>query len=61
MAELHLASTMRGLSPHILLMLDLDTDRAEEPGDAPVPFPLTLAQARELHTALEKLLAASNA
>jgi hypothetical protein len=59
-AELHLVSTMRGLSPHTLLMLELDTDRAARPDDSPSLFPLTLGQARELHTALDKLLAASS-
>jgi hypothetical protein len=58
-AELHLVSTMRGLSPHTLLMLELDTDRAADPDESPSLFPLTLGQARELHTALDKLLAAS--
>jgi hypothetical protein len=59
-AELHLVSTMRGLSPHTLLMLELDTDRAADLYDAPVLFPLTLRQARELHTALDKLLATAS-
>jgi hypothetical protein len=58
-AELHLVSTMPGLSPHTLLMLDLDTDRAEDPRDTPTLLPLTLAQARELCASLEKLLAAA--
>jgi hypothetical protein len=53
-AELHLVSTMPGLSPHTLLLLDV-----ELPSNSPALFPLTLAQARELHTALDKLLAAA--
>jgi hypothetical protein len=72
-AELHLVSTIPGLSPHTLVILDLDLDldtahpagaqpessQAESPCGTPSPFPLTLAQARELHTALDKLLAAA--
>lgn len=50
---------MPGLSPHTLLLLELDTDRAEDAGDTPTMFPLTLAQARELCASLEKLLAAA--
>jgi hypothetical protein len=58
-AERHLISTMPGLSPRILLLLDLDTDQADGPCDTPSLFPLTLAQARELCASLEKLLAAA--
>lgn len=43
----------RRLSPGTLLMLDVDNDC-----DAPSLFPLTVGQARALHTALDKLLAA---
>ena len=52
-AELHLVSTMRGLSPDTLLLLELGVD-----DDATV-FPLSLGQAHELHAALDKLLAAA--
>jgi hypothetical protein len=54
-AELHLVSTMRGLSPDALLLLEFGVD-----DDATV-VPLTLGQARQLHTALDKLLAATPA
>jgi hypothetical protein len=50
-AELHLTSTTRGLAPDTLLMLELDA------GDEANQFPLTLHQARQLHAALDKLLA----
>jgi hypothetical protein len=53
-AELHLVSTMPGLAPHALLLLDL-----EQPRNSPMLFPLTLKQARELCASLEKLLAAA--
>jgi hypothetical protein len=53
--ELHLVSTMRGLSPDTLLLLEFDVN------DEPTPFPLTLRQARELHTGLDKLLATAGA
>jgi hypothetical protein len=59
-AELHLVWTMPGFSLHTLLLLDLDTDRAEDSRGAPSLFPLTLGQARELHTALDKLLVAAS-
>jgi hypothetical protein len=49
--ELHLVSTMRGLSPDALLMLEFGVD------DDATPFPLTLGQARQLHATLDKLLA----
>jgi hypothetical protein len=52
-AELHLVSTMRGLFPDTLLMLEFGVDN-----DATV-FPLTLGQAHELRAALDKLLAAA--
>jgi hypothetical protein len=52
-AELHLVSTMRGLSPDTLLMLELSIDE-----EASV-FPLTVTQARQLHAALDKLLASA--
>jgi hypothetical protein len=52
-AELHLVSTMRGLSPDALLMLEFGID-----DDATV-FPLTLGQARQLYAAIDKLLAAA--
>jgi hypothetical protein len=58
-AELHLVSTMPGLSPRTLLLLDLDTDQADDPCDTPSLVPLTLGQARELCASLEKLLAAA--
>jgi hypothetical protein len=52
--ELHLVSTVRGLAPGTLLMLELDID------DEPASFPLTLRQARQLHAAIDKLLAAAD-
>jgi hypothetical protein len=54
-AELHLVSALRGLSPDTLLMLEFGID-----DDAAV-VPLTLSQARQLHAALDKLLAAGGA
>jgi hypothetical protein len=58
-AELHLVSTMRGLSPDALLMLELDFNAEAGRSDSALPYPLTLGQARQLHAALDKLLAAS--
>jgi hypothetical protein len=58
-AELHLVSTTPGLAPRTLLLLELDTDQAEDAGGTPTLFPLTLAQAREVCASLEKLLAAA--
>jgi hypothetical protein len=52
-AELHLASAMPGLAPDTLLLLEFGVD------EAATIVPLTLHQARELHVALDKLLAAS--
>ena len=49
--EMHLASTMRGISPDTLLMLEFGV------GDEAEVFPLTLRQARQLHDGLDKLLA----
>jgi hypothetical protein len=49
-AELHLVSTMRGLSPDVLLLLEFGLD------DDVTVLPLTLHQAHQLHTALDKLL-----
>lgn len=69
-AELHLVSTMRGIAPQILLMLDLDLDHDLRPETAAcfgyaadsdpdsTTYPMTLHQARDLHAALGKLLAA---
>jgi hypothetical protein len=54
-AELHLVSTVRGLSPDTLLMLELGID-----DDATV-VPLSLGQARQLYAGLDKLLAAGGA
>jgi hypothetical protein len=51
--ELHLVSTMRGLSPAVLLLLEFGVD------DDAIVFPLTLSQAHELRAALDKLLAAA--
>jgi hypothetical protein len=51
--EMHLVSTMRGLSPDALLLLEFGL--AEES----TVFPLTLGQARQLNAALDKLLAAA--
>jgi hypothetical protein len=53
-AELHLVTTVPGLSPSSLLLLDL-----EQPGNSPTLLPLTLSQARQLCAGLEKLLAAA--
>lgn len=53
-AELHLASTISGLSPDTLLMLEFGID------DDAMVVPLTLGQARQLHGALDKLLAAAD-
>ena len=50
-AELHLVSTMRGLSPDILLLLEFGVD------DEATVLPLTLSQAHEFRAALDKLLA----
>jgi hypothetical protein len=50
---MHLVSTMRGLSPDALLLLEFGVDE-----DSTV-FPLTLGQARQLNAALDKLLAAA--
>jgi hypothetical protein len=49
-AELHLVSTMRGLSPDTLLLLEFGVD------DDATAFPLSLGQAHELGAALDKLL-----
>jgi fructoselysine-6-P-deglycase FrlB-like protein len=54
-AELHLASTMPGFSPEVLLLLEFGMD-----DDATV-IPLTLHQAHQLHVALDKLLATAAA
>lgn len=66
--ELHLVSTMRGIAPQTLLMLELDLDRdpdrdataqfgyAAKASDDPAVYPMTLRQARNLHAALGKLL-----
>jgi hypothetical protein len=50
-AGLHLVSILRGLTPDVLLLLEFGLD-----DDATV-LPLTLHQAHQLHTALNKLLA----
>jgi fructoselysine-6-P-deglycase FrlB-like protein len=50
-AELHLVSTLPGLTPDVLLVLEFGVDH-----DATV-LPLTLRQAHQLHTALDKLVA----
>jgi hypothetical protein len=53
--ELHLVSTIRGLSPATLLLMEIGVD------DDAMPFPLTMNQARQLHAALDKLLAMADA
>ena len=53
--ELHLVSTMRGLSPDTLLILEFGVD------DEATAFPLSLGQARHLHTSLDKILASAGA
>lgn len=53
--ELHLVSTIRGLSPATLLLMELGFD------DEAKLFPLTMNQARQLHAALENLLAVADA
>lgn len=52
--ELHLTSTLRGLKPRAVLMIELSLA-----DDEPVLYPLTLTQARQLHNAVGDLLAAS--
>jgi hypothetical protein len=54
-AELHLTSILRGLSPDVLLLLEFGVH------DEATVLPLTLCQARQLHTALDRLLAAATA
>jgi hypothetical protein len=40
-------------------MLELDFNAEAGRSDSALPYPLTLGQARQLHAALDKLLAAS--
>jgi hypothetical protein len=50
--ELHLTSTSPGLKPSAVLMMELSM--ADD--DRPARYPLTLAQARQLHDAVSRLL-----